>query len=111
MGITAKKQLFFEIEQLSGRYLAELEKFVQYLKFRQAGEESLADNERRGLRPEADPILGIIGTIDAEPFAEDIDDTLYLDAEQQGLLDLLNSTIDSGRGDFAEQHDHYLYGS
>ncbi len=33
-----------------------------------------------------------------------------LDAEQEGLLDLLNSTIDSGRGDFAEQHDHYLYG-
>jgi hypothetical protein len=33
-----------------------------------------------------------------------------LDAEQNGLLDLLNSTIDSGRGDFAEQHDHYLYG-
>jgi hypothetical protein len=33
-----------------------------------------------------------------------------LDAEQKGLLDLLNSTIDSGRGDFAEQHDHYLYG-
>ncbi len=33
-----------------------------------------------------------------------------LDAEQEGLLDLLNCTIDSGRQDFAEQHDHYLYG-
>lgn len=79
MGTTqsARAQLLFEIEQLSGRYLAELEKFVQYLKFRQAGEESSADHETRSLRPEADPILGIIGAIDAEPFAEDIDDTLY----------------------------------
>ena len=79
MGTTqsARAKLLFEIEQLSGRYLAELEKFVQYLKFRQAGEESSADNEKRSLRPEADPILGIIGTIDGEPFAEDIDDTLY----------------------------------
>lgn len=33
-----------------------------------------------------------------------------LDAEQEGLLDLLGSTISTGRGDFAEQHDHYLYG-
>jgi hypothetical protein len=33
-----------------------------------------------------------------------------LDAEQESLLDLLGSTISSGRGDFAEQHDHYLYG-
>lgn len=33
-----------------------------------------------------------------------------LDKEQKELLDLLNYTINSGRGDFAEQHDHYLYG-
>ncbi len=33
-----------------------------------------------------------------------------LDKEQQGLLELLNYTIDSGRGDFAEKHDHYIYG-
>ncbi len=32
-----------------------------------------------------------------------------LDAEQESLLDLLDSTIDSGRGNFAKQHDHYLY--
>lgn len=36
--------------------------------------------------------------------------TATLDAEQEDLLGLLNSTIDSGRGDFSEQHDHYLYG-
>lgn len=33
-----------------------------------------------------------------------------LSKEQEELLDLLNYTIDSGRGDFAECHDHYLYG-
>jgi hypothetical protein len=33
-----------------------------------------------------------------------------LDEEQQELLDLLNYTIDSGRGDFSEKHNHYLYG-
>ena len=32
-----------------------------------------------------------------------------LNNEQKELLDLLNYTIDSERGDFAEQHDHYLY--
>ena len=34
-----------------------------------------------------------------------------LDKEQQELLDLLNYTIDSGRKDFAERHDDYLYDS
>ncbi|MDM8566678.1 hypothetical protein QUF74_13630 [Candidatus Halobeggiatoa sp. HSG11] len=33
-----------------------------------------------------------------------------LDEEQQELLKLLDYTIDSGREDFAEKHDHYLYG-
>ncbi len=32
------------------------------------------------------------------------------DDEQKELLDLLNYTIDSGRGDFAEHHDRYLCG-
>ena len=32
-----------------------------------------------------------------------------LNNEQKELLDLLNYTIDSGRGDFAGKHDHYLY--
>ncbi len=31
------------------------------------------------------------------------------DEEQQELLELLNYTINTGRGDFAEKHDHYLY--
>ncbi|MBC8186138.1 hypothetical protein H8E88_34070 [candidate division KSB1 bacterium] len=33
-----------------------------------------------------------------------------LNQEQKELLDLLNYTIDSGREDFAEHHDRYLYG-
>jgi hypothetical protein len=32
-----------------------------------------------------------------------------MDEEQKGLLDLLNYTIDTGREDFAEKHDDYLY--
>jgi hypothetical protein len=35
---------------------------------------------------------------------------MELNEEQKRLLDLLNYTIDSGRGDFAEKHDAYLYG-
>jgi hypothetical protein len=31
-----------------------------------------------------------------------------LSNEQEELLDLLNYTIDSGRGDFAEWHDHHF---
>lgn len=79
MGTTqaARAHIFFEIEQLSGRYLAELESFVQYLKFKQAGTETAADRRSPVPPPEADPILRVIGAIKAEPFAEAIDDTLY----------------------------------
>jgi len=38
-------------------------------------------------------------------------DETILTQEQQELLDLLNYTIDTGRGDFAENHDAYLYGT
>lgn len=74
---TARAHIFFEIEQLSGRYLAELESFVQYLKFKQAGTETAADRRSRALPPEADPLLQALGAVEAEPFAETIDDTLY----------------------------------
>jgi hypothetical protein len=33
-----------------------------------------------------------------------------LDATQKKLLDLMKYTISSGRKDFAEKHDKYLYG-
>jgi len=32
------------------------------------------------------------------------------DEEQKTLLDLLDHTVDTGRGDFSEKHDDYLYG-
>lgn len=32
-----------------------------------------------------------------------------LDEEQQELLGLLAHTVDTGRGDFAEKHNSYLY--
>jgi beta-galactosidase beta subunit len=34
-----------------------------------------------------------------------------IDKEQTELLALLHYTIDSGRKDFAERHDYYLYGT
>ena len=34
---------------------------------------------------------------------------LQLDEEQQELMDLLAHTVDTGRGDFAEKHNRYLY--
>jgi hypothetical protein len=74
---TARAQLFVEIEQLSGRYLAELESFVQFLKFKQAGAAQPDDSRCRVLAPEADPLLQAVGAVDAVPFAEHIDDALY----------------------------------
>jgi hypothetical protein len=38
-------------------------------------------------------------------------DVTPLDEEQRELLELVNDTIDTGRGDFAEKHDQYLYGT
>ena len=73
----ARAQLFYEIEQLSGRYLAELESFVQFLKFKQASMGRAAESNGDALSPEADPIRRVVGAIDAEPFADDIDDALY----------------------------------
>ncbi len=37
------------------------------------------------------------------------EEEFILNDEQKELLDLLNYTIDSGRGDFSENHDHYIY--
>jgi len=74
---TARTQILVEIEQLSGRYLTELESFIQYLKFKQAGTERATDCSSYALSPEADPLLQAIGVAEAEPFADAVDDTLY----------------------------------
>lgn len=74
---TARTQILVEIEQLSGRYLAELESFIQYLKFKQAGTEIATDCSSYALSRETDPLLQAIGIAEAEPFADAVDDTLY----------------------------------
>jgi hypothetical protein len=73
----ARTKLLVEIEQLSGRYIAELESFIQYLKFKQAGAATATDCGSYALPHEADPLLRVIGVAEAEPFADAIDDTLY----------------------------------
>ena len=78
MGMTpaTKQQLLFEIEHLSNAYLIELQNFIQYLKFKQSSTGSISHEEQVRV-PEHDPILRAIGSIDAAPFSETIDDTLY----------------------------------
>ncbi len=73
---TTKQQLVFEIEHLSNAYIAELQSFIQYLKFKQSRTDSISGGGQ-GRVPERDPILHAIGTIDVTPFSETIDDTLY----------------------------------
>jgi len=78
MGIvqTTKKELFQEIEQLSSPYLAELQNFIRYLKFKQASQYTTSINKIT-LPPENDPILCLIGIADVAPFSEKLDDMLY----------------------------------
>lgn len=71
-----KQQLMGEIEHLSNAYLAELQNFIQYLKFKQSKTDSMSGRKHVSM-PEHDPILQAIGTIDAAPFSDTIDDTLY----------------------------------
>ncbi|WP_045219878.1 hypothetical protein [Desulfonatronum thioautotrophicum] len=73
---TTKQKLVIEIEQLPNISIMELQNFVQYLKFKQAGMTALSSDIRE-LRPEDDPILRVCGFIDVPPFSETIDDTLY----------------------------------
>ena len=78
MGMTqaTKQQLLCEIEHLSNAYIAELQNFIQYLKFKQSRTDSISGEEQARI-PEQDPILHAIGTVDVAPFSETIDDTLY----------------------------------
>jgi len=73
---TTKKELFLEIEQLSSSYLAELQNFIRYLKFKQTGF-ATTSIDRMALLPENDPILCLIGIVDVAPFSENLDDMLY----------------------------------
>jgi hypothetical protein len=62
------------VNQLSESQLMKVAEYI--IKLKQADEEGFSEGEKRSQRPEADPILDVIGTIDAEPFAEDIDGTV-----------------------------------
>jgi hypothetical protein len=73
---TTKQELFREIEQLSSSYLAELQNFIQYLKFKQTSQVATSI-DRKALSPENDPILSLIGLVDVAPFSENLDDMLY----------------------------------
>jgi|GEM_PF-1880444 len=56
-----------------------------------------------------DQLQRVIACIKEISLMEDKAKELQLDEEQQELLGLLAHTVDTGRGDFAEKHDHYLY--
>lgn len=52
--------------------------------------------------------------VDLEPNTEyrvTIDDVQAADLNARPLMRFLDITIDTGLGDLAEQHDHYLYGT
>ncbi len=78
MGIAqaTKNELFQDIERLSNPYLQELKNFVRYLRFKQTGKGTVY-RKRRALPPENDPILQLIGFVDAAPFSDNIDELLY----------------------------------
>lgn len=71
-----KQQLVFEIEHLPSAYIAELQSFIQYLKFKQSSSEHLSIQEQERV-PEHDPILHAIGVIDEAPFSDTVDEALY----------------------------------
>jgi len=69
----SRQEVISMVNQLSESQLMDLAEYI--VKLKQADADGFADGEKRSLRPEEDPILGIIGAIDAEPFAEDIDES------------------------------------
>jgi hypothetical protein len=74
--IVSRQKLAHDIEHLSNTHIMELQKFVQYLKFKQAS--TVASScEIRAIQPEDDPILFAFGIVDVQPFSEKIDETLY----------------------------------
>lgn len=73
---TTKQQLFVETEHLPHAYIAELQSFIHYLKFKQLRSEGISVQDQ-GRASEHDPILHAIGVINEAPFAETVDDVLY----------------------------------
>lgn len=74
--IVSRQKLAHDIEHLSNTHIMELQKFVQYLKFKQAST-AVSSCEVRAIQPGDDPILSGFGIVDVQPFSENIDDILY----------------------------------
>ena len=71
----SRQEVISMVNQLSESQLMDLAEYI--VKLKQADEEGFSEGEKRSLQPEEDPILEVIGTIDAEPFADDIDEKCY----------------------------------
>lgn len=67
--------MFQEIEQLSNPYLAELQNFIRYLKFKQTSQYATSINKIT-LPPENDPILCLISIADVTPSSETLDESI-----------------------------------
>lgn len=75
---TLKRELTRRIETLPDDRLPEVLDFVGYLLYKK--ERPAAElAQRPGLErdPEQNPLLQLIGTVEVEPFAHEIDDELY----------------------------------
>jgi hypothetical protein len=58
-----------------------------------------------------DQLQKVIDYIRLMLFQKEKEEEIQLSEEQKRLLELLDYTIDTDRGDFAEKHDSYLYGT
>jgi hypothetical protein len=67
-----KLDIHSKIDQLPPERRAEVEDFIDFLRQR-----TKRRSEGSPLPAEGDPILGMIGMADVEPFGEEIDEQLY----------------------------------
>ena len=71
-----KRRLVAEIENLSEDHLPEVLDFVGKLKAKKRAQKLLPKPKRK-LDPAKNPLRGLIGMADVEPFAHKIDEELY----------------------------------
>ena len=70
-----KKNLFDKIDQISEDNLHDIIDFIEHI-LKKQNDVSVYQNHKNR-EPENDPILGLIGIADSEPFSHVIDDELY----------------------------------
>jgi hypothetical protein len=71
-----KRKLVTEIEKLPEAHLPEVFDLVEKLKAKQKVQKSLTKPKKR-LNPAKNPLHGLIGIAEVEPFAHKIDEELY----------------------------------